>query len=104
MAGADQVGGLPESAHEAGRGVGIGAQEEMADLVGQGMAEDARQIHVTYFVDALSGVVKEVGVAAGAVAGEVGNPQVRFIQIEGTPSDPNLKVCREISSRARGWV
>ncbi|HEY6267438.1 MAG TPA: hypothetical protein VIX11_04010 [Candidatus Acidoferrum sp.] len=34
LAGVGQVGGLPAGAHDAGGGVGVRAEEEMANLVG----------------------------------------------------------------------
>ena len=71
MAGADEVGGLPTGAHEAGGGVGVGAEEEMANLVGEGMTEDACQIDMGGLVKMPSALVEEIGVATDTVGGEI---------------------------------
>ena len=104
LAGAGEVGGLPAGTHDAGGGVGIGAEEEMAEFVGDSVAQDGCHADMADFVDQAGAVVEEVGVAPGAVGGEVGDAHCELVQVEGVPGDAELKMPREISSGTFGWV
>jgi len=106
LAGAGEVGGLPAGTHDAEGGVGIGAEEEMAEFVGDSMTEDGCHADVagTGFVDQLGAVVEEVGVASGAVGGDVGDAHSELVQVEGMLGDAELKMPREIGSGTFGWV
>jgi hypothetical protein len=107
---AGQVGGLPAGAHDAGGGVGVGAEEEVAKFVGDGVTEDAREACTTNFVEVRGAVVEEVGVTADAVGGEVRDAHGELVQIQGVFGDSELKMEGEIGGftlrrvyRAGGW-
>jgi len=104
LAGAGEVGGLPAGTHDAEGGVGVAAKEEMAEFVGDSVTEDGCHADMADFVDQAGAVVEEVGVAPGAVGGEVGDAHCELVQVEGVPGDAELKMPREISSGTFGWV
>jgi hypothetical protein len=104
LAGAHELGGLPAGAHEAGGGVGVVAEEEMAELVSDSVTEDGCHADLTDFVNQLGAVKEEVGVTSSAIFGEVGDAHGELVQIEGMLGDSELKMPREISGGAFGWV
>jgi len=67
FAGAGEVGGLPTGAHDAAGSVGVGAEKEMADLMGDSVTEDCRRANVTAFVRLHNPLVEQVGITPDPV-------------------------------------
>lgn len=84
--------------------MGVGAEEEVAEFVGEAVTEDDCYVDLTGFVDLLGAIVEEVGVAAGTVGGEVRDAHGELVQIEGVAGDAELKAPGETSGGALGWI
>jgi len=84
--------------------VGVCAEEEMAEFVGDGVAEEGWQGHLSGFVEVRGTVIEEVGVTAGSVGGEIGDAHGELVQIEGVFGDAELKISGEVSGLALGRV
>jgi hypothetical protein len=95
---------LPAGAHDAGGGVGVGAEEEVAEFVGEAVTDDDSYVDLTGFMDLLGAIVEEVGVAAGTVGGEVRDAHGELVQIDRVAGDAELKVPGETSGAALGWI